>query len=111
MSDDVFAQFAAQAAEAAAVMKSLSHEGRLRVLCYLAEAGEISAGELTSRVGLTQSALSQHLAKLRAENLVATRKQAQSVFYRIAEPKVLELLKALHDIYCPALSINLDQGA
>ena len=105
MPDDVFSEFAAQATEAAAVMKALSHEGRLRVLCYLAEAGEVSAGELTARVGLGQSALSQHLAKLRADNLVATRKHAQSVFYRIAEPKILELLKALHDIYCPGFSL------
>ena len=111
MSDDVFAQFAAQAAEAAAVMKSLSHEGRLRVLCYLAEAGEVSAGELTARVGLSQSALSQHLARLRAENLVATRKEAQSVYYRIAEPRVFALLNALHDIYCPSLTLSQHDGA
>ena len=87
-------------------MKSLSHEGRLRLLCYLAEAGEVSAGELTARVGLSQSALSQHLAKLRAEGLVTTRKQSQLVFYRIAEPKVLDLLNALRAIFCPTPSVS-----
>ena len=106
-----FERFAAQAAEATSVLKSLAHEGRLLVLCYLAEAGEVSAGELTTRVGLSQSALSQHLAKLRAENLVATRKQAQTVFYRIAEPRVFELLQALHGIYCPALTIKKPKEA
>jgi ArsR family transcriptional regulator len=105
MAEQDFDVFAAQAAEAAAVMKSLSHEGRLRVLCYLAEAGEMSAGALSGLVGLSQSALSQHLAKLREDGLVATRKAAQSVFYRIADPKVLDLLSALHGIYCPALVV------
>lgn len=95
--------FAAQAAIAAGVLKSLAHEGRLLVLCYLAEVGELSVGDLVSRIGLSQSALSQHLAKLRAEGLVATRKEAQTVFYRIADDKVLSLLATLHDLYCPAL--------
>ena len=106
MTDQDFEQFTAQAAEAASVLKLLGHEGRLRVLCYLAEAGEVSAGELAGRIGLSQSALSQHLALLRVEGLVATRKKSQSVFYRIAEPKVLDLLNALHGIYCPALSVS-----
>jgi ArsR family transcriptional regulator len=95
---------ARQAAEAVGVLKSIAHEGRLLVLCYLAEAGELSAGQLTERVGLSQSALSQHLGRLRDEGLVATRKVAQSVFYRIDQPKVLQLLGALHAIYCPALA-------
>ncbi|QIK96483.1 helix-turn-helix transcriptional regulator [Sphingomonas sp. HDW15A] len=94
-------EFVGQAAQAATVMKAMAHEGRLRVLCYLSEAGELSAGELTHRVGLSQSALSQHLSLLRAEGLVATRKEAQSVHYRIADPKIRALLSALHDIYCP----------
>lgn len=106
MIDEDFKQFVAQASEAASVMKALGHEGRLRLLCYLAEAGEVSAGELTARVGLSQSALSQHLAKLRAEGLVTTRKQSQSVFYRIAKPEVLDVLHALHGIYCPTLSVS-----
>ena len=97
------ARFADQAAVAVAVLKSIAHESRLLVLCYLSEAGELSVGELVARIGLSQSALSQHLAKLRAEGLVATRKSSQTVFYRIAEPRVLTLLATLHDLYCPAL--------
>ncbi|QNN64120.1 helix-turn-helix transcriptional regulator [Sphingomonas rhizophila] len=95
--------FAGQAAIAAGVLKSLAHEGRLLVLCFLVEAGELSVGELVARIGLSQSALSQHLARLRAEGLVTTRKEAQTVFYRIADDKVRSLLAILHDLYCPAL--------
>jgi DNA-binding transcriptional ArsR family regulator len=96
----------AQAAQAATIMKAMAHEGRLLVLCYLSEAGEMSAGQLTQRIGLSQSALSQHLALLRADGLVATRKDGQSVYYRLADPKVQALLGALHDIYCPALVVH-----
>ena len=60
---------------------------------------------LTPIRSLSQSALSQHLAKLRAEGLVATRKQSQTVYYRIAQPEVLTLLGVLHDLYCPALGV------
>lgn len=81
------------------------------MLCYLSEVGEMSVGELAGRVGLSQSALSQHLAKLRAEGLVATRKQAQTVYNRIDQPKVLTLLTALHDLYCPALGVADATGA
>ena len=105
-----FAQFAGQAAEAVAVLKSIAHEGRLLVLCYLSEAGELSVGELVDRIDLSQSALSQHLAKLRAEGLVATRKSSQKVYYRIAEPRVLSLLATLHDLYCPTLGRTETNG-
>lgn len=101
----------AQAAEAAAAMKAIAHESRLLVLCHLAEAGELSAGELTRRIGMGQSALSQHLAKLRGEGLVAVRKEAQSVFYRIADPRMHDLLGALHAIYCPAVGGDTPTGA
>ena len=100
---DDLAGFAGQAAEAVAVLKSIAHEGRLLVLCYLGEAGELSVGELVHRIGLSQSALSQHLAKLRAEGLVATRTSSQTVFYRVADRRVLTLLATLHKLYCPAL--------
>ena len=108
---DGLSEFTGQAAEAVSVLKSIAHEGRLLVLCYLSEVGEMSVGELAERVGLSQSALSQHLAKLRAEGLVATRKQAQTVYYRIDQPKVLTLLTVLHDLYCPALGVADAKGA
>ena len=95
--------FARQAGEAATLLKALSNESRLLVLCHLAESGELSVGELVERVGLSQSALSQHLAKLREEGLVATRKEAQTVFYRVCDPKADQLLALLHDLFCPEL--------
>ena len=87
------------AGEAAAMMAALSHEARLRVLCDLV-GGERMAGELVERSGLSQSALSQHLAKLREEGLVATRRDGVSIFYRIADSKAARILSVLHDIYC-----------
>ena len=99
--DRNLSEYAVPASEASALLKSLSNEARLLVLCHLSEALELSAGELTRRVGLSQSALSQHLARLREEGLVTTRKEAQTVFYRVAEPKVRRLLMLLHELYCP----------
>jgi len=85
--------------EAASMMRVLSHEARLRVLCELVD-GEKTAGDLVARSGLSQSALSQHLAKLRAEGLVATRREAQAIFYRLDDPKAARLLGVLYEIYC-----------
>lgn len=93
-------QFAAKAGEAAALLKALAHEARLMVLCQLLD-GEHSAGALQDSAGLSQSALSQHLAKLREEGLVATRREAQTIFYRLADPKVERVLDTLAAIYCP----------
>jgi ArsR family transcriptional regulator len=87
------------AAQAAALLRAISHEARLLVLCELA-IGERSAGELVERSGLSQSALSQHLAKLRKEGLVATRREAQMIHYRIADQRAQRVLRVLHDIYC-----------
>jgi ArsR family transcriptional regulator len=89
----------ANAGRAVEVLKALSNETRLMVLCRLGR-GEMSVGEINEAVGLSQSALSQHLAKLRADGLVATRREAQTVFYRITEPRVSDLVTALHDIFC-----------
>jgi DNA-binding transcriptional ArsR family regulator len=100
------ARFEDQAAMAASLMRALSNESRLLVLCHLAESGELSVGELVERIGLSQSALSQHLAKLREEELVTTRKAAQTVFYRICDPRAQQILALLHDLYCP----ELDRG-
>lgn len=87
------------AGEAAVMMAALSHEARLRVLCDLV-GGERMAGELVQRSGLSQSALSQHLAKLREDGLVATRREGQAIFYRIANADTARILGVLHDIYC-----------
>lgn len=89
----------ANAGQAVEVLRALSNEARLLVLCQLG-GGEKSVGELNASVGLSQSALSQHLAKLRAEGLVATRRESQTIYYRIADPRVTQLVTALHGIFC-----------
>ena len=89
----------APASEAAQVLKALGNEKRLMILCLLAE-GERSVGELNALLELSQSALSQHLAILRDERLVVTRREAQSVFYSLMPGAAFVLIHTLHDIYC-----------
>lgn len=86
--------------EVASTLRLLANEKRLMALCLLARSGEMSAGTLDEAVGLGQSALSQHLALLRAEGLVTARREAQTLHYRISDPRVEALLEALHAIYC-----------
>jgi ArsR family transcriptional regulator len=103
MQPELLSQFSRHAAEAVGLLKALASEPRLLVLCYLVETGEMSVGDLAEQIGLSQSALSQHLAKLRDERLVTTRKEAQTVFYRVCDPKAEQLLALLHDLFCPEL--------
>ena len=88
------------AGEAAALLRALANPQRLLILCHLAE-GECSVGELHAQLDLSQSALSQHLAKLREEGLVATRKEAQTVYYSLTPGPALAVIRTLHDAYCP----------
>ncbi|WP_431272045.1 ArsR/SmtB family transcription factor [Dankookia sp. P2] len=90
-----------RAAEAARLLRLLAHEKRLLVLCHLAAGGEMNVTEMVGVVGLSQSALSQHLARLREDQLVATRREAQTIWYRLADPKAARLLEVLRDLYCP----------
>ena len=75
-----------RATEAARLLKLLANENRLLILCRLVAERELSVGDIADAVGLSQSALSQHLARMREEGLVATRREAQTVLYRIADP-------------------------
>jgi DNA-binding transcriptional ArsR family regulator len=95
------AEFTARAGEVAEVLKALASRPRLMVLCKLVECGEIRVGELADEVGLSQSALSQHLARMREEGLVAFRRDGQQLFYRIDDPRCEALLVTLHRLYCP----------
>ena len=88
-----------QAQEVATILKQLSNKYRLVILCTLAEK-EMSVGELNEKIALSQSALSQHLGKLREAKLVETRRESQTIYYRVEDPKVRALLKALYDNYC-----------
>ncbi len=87
------------AGSAAGLMRSLANPHRLMVLCTLS-AGEMSVGELNRRVPLSQSALSQHLAVLRKEGLVRTRREAQTIYYAVKEGPAMEIVRLLHRTYC-----------
>lgn len=89
------------AADAVYLLKGLANENRLVIMCVLAE-GECSVGQLNQRISLSQSALSQHLAVLREQGLVQTRRASQTIYYRLAETPALKIIHLLHDIYCPA---------
>ncbi len=93
-------RFEASAAAAARLLRALANERRLMILCQLVD-GERSVGELVPLVGLSQSALSQHLAVLREEAIVATRREAQTVRYRIADPGAVRVVATLAEIFCP----------
>jgi len=93
--------FEDNAAEAAKVLKLLANERRLLILCRLVIDGEMSVGPLADAVGLSPSALSQHLARMRGEGLLATRRDGQTIFYRIGDPDIGRILKLLKEIYCP----------
>lgn len=95
------ARLAESAGEAAQMLRLLANEKRLLILCTLVIRGEASVSELAREVELGMSALSQHLAKLRADGLIEARKDGLQVFYRIGDPNAAKLLKALKDIYCP----------
>lgn len=90
---------AERADEAARLLKVVANGQRLRILCLLS-AGELSVGEINQNVDLSQSALSQHLARLREESVVQTRREAQTIFYRLAEGPVTHLIGALYGIFC-----------
>ncbi|TAN07753.1 MAG: ArsR family transcriptional regulator [Rhodanobacteraceae bacterium] len=90
----------AQADEASRLLKALANPQRLRVLCLLV-GSELTVGQLNAHLPeLSQSALSQHLAKLREEGLVETRREAQQIWYRLAEGPAYRLIGTLHEIYC-----------
>lgn len=93
-------EMAQSAASAASLLKSLANENRLMLVCALIER-ELSVGELNELIPLSQSALSQHLAYLRKAGLVDTRRQAQTIYYRLKGDKAITLISALKSIYCP----------
>ena len=81
-------------------LKALANVNRLMILCILCE-GELSVTELNEMVNISQSALSQHLAKLRDDEIVVTRRQSQTIYYSIANGVAKGIIQALHDHYCP----------
>ena len=94
--------------EAADLLSAMSNAKRLLILCNLIE-GEMPVGQLAETVGLSQSALSQHLAKLRARKLVSTRRDAQTIYYSIASESVYRVLETIGDIFLSSRPARLTQ--
>lgn len=86
------------------LLKALANEQRLLILCHLVSEGELSVRALGERMDLSQSALSQHLGRLRLQELVNFRRESQTLFYRVSDPKAEQLLELLRDLFCPELS-------
>lgn len=95
----------ARSAEVARILKLLANQSRLLIVCRLAAAGELSVAGLAETARLSQSAASQHLAKLREEGLVRFRRDGQTIFYSIADRQTERLLSSLKDIYCPEIQL------
>ncbi len=94
------ADFHPQATEVAAILRALGNARRLMIVCKLVEWGEANVATLAQAVGLSQSALSQHLAKMRDEGIVTTRRESQTIWYRIADPRIEQLFATLHGLFC-----------
>jgi ArsR family transcriptional regulator len=97
------ATFEKNATEVATILRSLANERRLMILCKLVEWGEASVGALAEEVGLSQSALSQHLARMREDGLVDNRRDGTTIWYRIADARTETLLGHLQQLYCPPI--------
>jgi ArsR family transcriptional regulator, virulence genes transcriptional regulator len=91
--------FCTKAGRAAGLMKGLANAHRLMILCRLHE-GECSVGELEKLVKLNQSALSQHLARLRRDGIVQTRREAQTIYYRLADVQAAKIIEQLYSLFC-----------
>lgn len=89
----------AEAGAAETMLKALANRHRLMILCEL-NMGERSVGDLQGAVGLSQSAMSQHLARLRADGLVSTRREAQTIYYSLASEAVRRIMTLLYELYC-----------
>lgn len=94
------ATFESKASQVADTLKAISNARRLMLLCKLVEHGEMTVSDLARDVGLSQSACSQHLAKMRDEGLVTYRRESQTLWYAIDDPRVQLLLVTLYDLYC-----------
>jgi len=97
------------ARRASQLLKALSNEHRLLILCRLSQ-GEMSVGQLESIIGLSQSALSQHLARLRRDDLVKTRREAQTIYYSLVGEEATQVIDVLYDLYCVSEVKAVDDG-
>jgi DNA-binding transcriptional ArsR family regulator len=87
------------ATDAVNLLKGLANESRLMIMCVLSE-GEVSVGQLNQRIKISQSALSQHLAVLREQDLVQTRRESQTIYYSLADTAAMSVIELLREVYC-----------
>lgn len=88
-----------QREDLAKLLKLIAHESRLMVLCLL-EKKEMTVGEINEQIGLSQSALSQHLAIMRKNDIVSTRRKSQTIYYKLSDKNLSKLIHTLRNIYC-----------
>lgn len=100
MTDPSMAALESRATDVADLLKALANEKRLMILCRILEHGEMSVMPLAQGVGLSQSALSQHLARMREEGILAARRDGQTMLYHLADPRVSHILKTLKSSFC-----------
>lgn len=96
----------AQTQKAADFLRTLGNAHRLQVLCLLIEHGELSVGQINQHTNLSQSALSQHLAKMRDEGLVSYRRDAQTLYYALSDKTVIQIMAVLKENFCPPVTID-----
>ncbi|BDA84605.1 transcriptional regulator [Aureimonas sp. SA4125] len=94
-------EFQAKATEVATLLEAVANERRLMLLCKLLEPGEATAGSLADAAGLSRSALSQHLTVLREQEIVTHRRERQTLWSRVADPRIDDLFSAPHAMFCP----------
>src|SRR5512142_2889978 len=92
-------RMADNAKRASAFLKALAHESRLMILCILAE-GEKSVSELEEHLGLRQPTVSQQLARLRGDGLVATRRDGKTIYYSLASEEARVVIRAIYEVFC-----------
>ena len=92
-------QMAQSASRASALMKTLGHKDRLMILCHLTD-GEKSVGEIAELLQIPQSPLSQHLSRMRKENLVDTRREAQTIYYSLKSGEASRIVEVLYELFC-----------
>lgn len=88
------------AQKVSSILKAIGNDKRLLLLCKIVEHGEVTAGSLVGIAGLSQSAMSQHLSKMRDEGIITFRRDSQTLWYRLADNRIEELIMTLHRLYC-----------
>jgi len=101
--------FMSKARAASMLLKALSHETRLLILCILSQ-GEKTVGEIEAILGLQQAVVSQQLARLRLEDIVTTRRDGRLIFYSISDPSLTGLVSVLYDMYCGPNATRIISG-